>query len=322
MKRLAAALALCFFSVLRSGWAAEPSAVKVNIPSKSLAIMPFYFGKDKGFFAREGIDLQLVLMAPPTAIAALVAGELDFSMTLGAGASAIMQGHPLKRVIYVQQDPAFALTALPEIKSIEGLKGKIIAVNSPNDATGMSAKEILKGNRIDPSGVAFLATQTMENSVLALTSRKVQATILAPPFAQQAEAKGYNRLAEAGEYAPLSTIGLMGSVRYLQGKSATVLAMIRALLRTMAYLRDPMNRDEMIQYISGYHKIDRSIADKAFSAILAAHSKDGTKPRKALQREIEVYRENLKIARAFTPEDFEDMSYLKLAQDALAKGGK
>ena len=215
MKRIAAALVLAFFCVLRSGWAAEAIRVKVNIPSKSLAIMPFYFGKDKGFFAREGIDLQLVLMAPPTAIAALVAGELDFSMTLGAGASAIMQGHPLKRVIYVQQEPAFTLTALPEIKSIEGLKGKAIAVNSPNDATGMSAKEILKGNGVDPSGVAFLATQAMENSVLALTSRKVQATILAPPFAQQAETKGYSCLAEAGDYAPLSTIGLMGSMKYL-----------------------------------------------------------------------------------------------------------
>ena len=90
----------------------------------------------------------------------------------------------------------------------------------------------------------------------------------------------------------------------------------------MAYLRDPTNRDEVIQYISGYHKIDRSIADKAFTAILAAHSKDGTKPRKALQKEIEVYRENLKIVKSFTPEDFEDMTYLKLAWDALTKEGK
>lgn len=301
------------------GWGASAPATKVavNIPSKSLAIMPFYFGKEKGFFASEGIDLQLVLMAPPTAIAALVAGELDFSMTLGAGASAIMQGHPLKRIIYLQQNSAFALVALPEIRSMLELKNKVIAVNSPNDATGMSAKEILKGNGIDPSAVAFLSTQTMENSVLALTSRKVQATILAPPFAEQAEAKGYTRLAEAGEYAPLSTIGLMASVKYLQTKPATVLAMIRAVLRTLAYLQDPMNRNEVIQYISSYHKIDRVIADRAFSTISAAYSKDGTKPRVALQREIDVYRENLKITKSFGPEDFEDMSYLRRARESF-----
>ena len=74
-------------------------------PSKSLSIMPYYFGKDKGFFAAEQIEPQLVMMAPPTAIAAMVAGELDFSSTTGAATSAIMRGLPIRRVFYVQQDP-------------------------------------------------------------------------------------------------------------------------------------------------------------------------------------------------------------------------
>ncbi len=38
--------------------------------------MPYYFGKDKGFFAAEQIEPQLVMMAPPTAIAALVGGRI------------------------------------------------------------------------------------------------------------------------------------------------------------------------------------------------------------------------------------------------------
>ena len=60
--------------------------------------MPYYFGKDKGFFAAEQIEPQLVMMAPPIAIAALVGGELDFSSTTGAATSAIMRGLPLRRV--------------------------------------------------------------------------------------------------------------------------------------------------------------------------------------------------------------------------------
>jgi NitT/TauT family transport system substrate-binding protein len=312
---LAAALVLC----ASTAWSAQ-ARVSVNIPSKSLAIMPFYFGKDKGFFAGEGIDLQLVLMAPPIAITALVSGELDFVITLGAGAPAIMQGHPLKRIMYVQQDLTFALTAQPEIKSIRELKGKIIAVNAPNDATGMSVKEILKGNGVDPSSVTFLGTQTMENAVLALTSKRVQATVLAPPFAEQAEVNGYNRLAEARDYAPLSTIGLMATVKSMQSNTTTGLAMIRALLRTLGYLQSPANRDEVIQYISVFHKLDRAIAGKAFSSMLAAYSKDGTKPHAAVQKEINVYRENLKIAKSFTPNDLEDLSYLRRVQESLATG--
>ena len=68
--------------------ASAPAKVTIHVPSKSLSIMPYYFGKDKGFFAAEQIEPQLVMMAPPTAIAALVAGELDFSSTTGAATTA------------------------------------------------------------------------------------------------------------------------------------------------------------------------------------------------------------------------------------------
>ena len=106
--------------------APAPTKVTIHIPSKSLSIMPYYFGKDKGFFAAEQIEPQLVMMAPPVAIAALVAGELDFSSTTGAATSAIMRGLPIRRVFYVQQDPVHVLLAQPEIKSIEELIGKTV----------------------------------------------------------------------------------------------------------------------------------------------------------------------------------------------------
>src|SRR4030095_109474 len=61
--------------------AASPTKITIHVPGKTLAVMVFYFGKDKGFFSQEGIDAQLVAMAPPTAIVALVAGGLAFSHT-------------------------------------------------------------------------------------------------------------------------------------------------------------------------------------------------------------------------------------------------
>jgi ABC-type nitrate/sulfonate/bicarbonate transport systems, periplasmic components len=136
--------------------ASSPIKITIHIPGKSLAVMVLYFGKDKGLFFEQGIDAQLVAMSPPVAIAAMVAGELDFSTTLGAATAAIMRGASLKRVFYVQQEPTFALTAQPEIKAIRELSGKVIGVNAPTDAMGMSARMILKGNGIDPSQVTFL----------------------------------------------------------------------------------------------------------------------------------------------------------------------
>ena len=59
--------------------AGAPTKVTIHIPSKSLSIMPYYFGKDKGFFAAEQIEPQLVMMAPPIAIAALAPDVVDVS---------------------------------------------------------------------------------------------------------------------------------------------------------------------------------------------------------------------------------------------------
>jgi ABC-type nitrate/sulfonate/bicarbonate transport system substrate-binding protein len=295
-----------------TAWGATvPTRITIHIPGKSLSVMVFYFGKDKGFFLEEGIDAQLVAMSPPIAIAAMVAGELDFSTTLGVATAAIMRGSSLKRVFYVQQDPTFALTAQPEIKTIRELTGKIIGVNAPTDAMGMSAKMILKGNRVDPSQITFLSTQVTDNAYKALLSKKITATLLPPPYAEEAEARGYSRLAEAKDYAPLSTIGLVASMQALAKNPSLVQSVIRGMLKTLAYLHNPMNRPEMAQYVAGSFKIAPAVADKALVSMLATYSRDGTKPRKAVENEIEIYRETLQITKAFTPEDLEDLSILR-----------
>src|SRR5262249_34673084 len=101
-----------------------------------------------------------------------------------------------------------------------------------------------------------------------------------------------------------------------------VQAMIAGLYRTMIYIHNPHNRSEMIQYIARYHGIDLALAEKAFTSQLQSYSKDGTKPRKAVEREIEIYREILKITKTFTPDDLEDMSLLKKLQEGAVVQGR
>ena len=302
------------FSAPTSEAAPQPTRVTIHIPSKSLSLMPFYFGRDKGFFSKDLIEMQLVTMGPPLAVVALVGGELDFSTTLGAATSAIMQGHPLRRIFYVQHEPAHVLIGQPEIKRVQDLTGKVIAVNAVTDATGMAARMILRGNGVDLSRVTLLTTQITDNAYKALVAGSVAATMMTPPYTEELEAKGYSRLAEAKTYAPLSFIGLVTSTAALAKNSAKAEALIAGLLKTLAYLHDPANRTEVVQYVAGFHNIDPALAEKAFASILPTFSKDGTKPRKDVEREIEIYREALKIAKTFTPDDLEDMSLLKKAQ--------
>jgi NitT/TauT family transport system substrate-binding protein len=279
--------------------------------------MPLFFGKDKGFFAREGIDVDLVLMSPPTAIAALVAGELDFSTTVGAGISATMRGLPIKRVLYIQQFVTFALMAAPEVKSVRELVGKSLGAVALTDATAIAAREILKGNGVDPSAVNFFYTQSTESSRTALTSKKLAAAMLPPPLAEETQVRAFNRLAEAKDYSPLSGIGLLASADALKTNPAKGVSVVRAVLRTMNYMRDPKNHGELVDYILKIHKIDNSVAAHALATVMAVYSKDGTKPREFVQKEIDIYRDSLKITQAFTPEDLEDMSFARKALEPL-----
>jgi len=294
--------------------AAAPTKVTIHVPSKSLSVMPYYFGMDKGFFAAEQIEPQLITMAPPTAIAAMVAGELDFSSTTGAATSAIMRGLPLRRVFYVQQDPVHVLLAQPEIRSIQDLIGKAVGVTALTDAVGMSANVILRAHGIEAGKVTLLAMQVTDNAIQSLITRRVAATLLAPPYVQELEAKGYVKIADARTYAPLSFIGLVSSMETMKKTPQKVQSMVAALYRTMNYLVNPANRNEVVQYVSKYHKLELPLAEKAMAAQMLGYSKDGTKPRAAVEKEIEIYREALKVAKAFTPDDLEDMSWLRKAQ--------
>ena len=299
-------------------WAGQTNMrALIHIPTKSLTSMPLFFGKDKGFFSREGVDVDLVLMSPPTAIAALVAGELDFSTTVGAGISATMRGLPIKRILYIQQFVTFALMAAPEIQTVRDLVGKSVGAVAPTDATTIAAREILKGNGVDPSAVNFFYTQSTESSRTALTSKKLAAAMLPPPFAEETQVRGFNWLAEAKDYSPLSGIGLLASADALKKNPAKGVSVVRAVLRTMNYMRDPKNHGELIEYILKIHKIDANVAAHALATVMAVYSKDGTKPREFVQNEIDIYREGLKISQPFTPEDLEDMSFARKAFESL-----
>ncbi len=70
--------------------------VRLTVPAKALTLLPYYFGKAKGLFAREGIDLEIIVMRPPLGVTALLAGEVDYAAAGGVSLRAAMKGLPLR----------------------------------------------------------------------------------------------------------------------------------------------------------------------------------------------------------------------------------
>src|ERR1041385_8704369 len=57
--------------------------VRLTLPARALTFVPYYFGKSRGFYEREGIDLELIVMRPPIGVTALQAGEVDYTAAGG-----------------------------------------------------------------------------------------------------------------------------------------------------------------------------------------------------------------------------------------------
>jgi hypothetical protein len=63
--------------------------------------------------------------------------------------------------------------------------------------------------------------------------------------------------------------------------------------------------------------VDLVLMSPPTATVMAVYSKDGTKPREVVQKEIDIYREALKISKPFTPEELEDMSHQRRAYELL-----
>ena len=80
--------------------AQSPRKVKLTMPVVALTMSPVYLAKGKGFFAEEGLDVEITSTGGGGPdIRALIAGEADFTFTTGDNViMAYQEGKPLVMV--------------------------------------------------------------------------------------------------------------------------------------------------------------------------------------------------------------------------------
>jgi len=87
--------------------------VRLTVPAKALTFVPYYFGKAQGIFAKEGVDLEIIVMRPPLGVTALVSGDLDYTAAGGLSFRAAMKGVPIRTVAFIQTRLVLASSVSP-----------------------------------------------------------------------------------------------------------------------------------------------------------------------------------------------------------------
>src|SRR4029453_6108506 len=122
--------ALSFFaSSIAPAEGQELKKVRIGYPAFSLTFLSFFFAKDAGIFKRNGFDVDLVQLAGAVQTAALVAGEIDYLTGITGPLVAAPRGLPFKGIMIPHDRPLFWVIANSEIRRLEDLLGKTVAVD-------------------------------------------------------------------------------------------------------------------------------------------------------------------------------------------------
>jgi NitT/TauT family transport system substrate-binding protein len=225
------------------------AAEKITVGIGGVALMvylPTVVAKSKGYFAEEGLDVDILDIkgGGSQAASALIGGSVDFSANaIDHAIKAKTRGKDLVAVHSHVRLPVMALVVASKykgvIKSIADLKGRPVGVTSPGSQTHMVLGYLLVKAGLKPDDVKVVGAggSTMP---LALEKDSIHAGMLLDPFFTvfMKQGKGYalvdmfstkgTREAMGGEVQGTT---LLTTPEFIARRPATVQKMVNALVK-------------------------------------------------------------------------------------------
>jgi ABC-type nitrate/sulfonate/bicarbonate transport system substrate-binding protein len=194
-------VALAFVVLSSLLLAQQPQKIKINYPARTGTTWPLYIAKDGGYYAKYGLDVDLVFGVHPAGIAMVVGGEAVMTnYTLEQAMQAASKDGSLIAYASSFKKSLFALMS-KNTASVKDLKGKSIGVSQIGDAPYNYAIGILAKNGLTPRDVQWLTVGSDVNGrVAALVAGRVDASMITAPVYFKLEAEGYKSLANISDY--------------------------------------------------------------------------------------------------------------------------
>lgn len=213
-----------------------------------------FIGRDRGIFAEHGMDVTVnVVGGVPELAAAVTSGQAQLACSAPtAVASAVNQGLPFTMVApgieYTKDNPGSFLmtTGDSPVTGIAQLGGTTVAVNALNTLPHLATMAMLQDSGVDPAGVTFVNI-AFPNIGQALETGQVQSGILQPPYQQDLEANGGQRIASPYDFVnggePFVYTVWFGTEDFAAANPEAVRAVRDAMTEISVWANDPANAD-------------------------------------------------------------------------------
>jgi len=254
---------------------AEAQKVRIGVPVLDVTQSALYVARDRGYYRKEGLEVDLILMRGGVANQALIAGNVEFTTVPTAGLQAALQGAPLKVVLSTFQKPMFWLYSRSEIRNVKELSGKKVAVSSLGAAGDSALRELLKKNGMDENReVAILAIGTTATRLGALSTGVVDAAMMTFPHNITAAESGFRELVS---FIASEIIQLQGAIVTREGLLRTETALVEKFLRATikGIIYYSTNRSGAVPILAQNTKSQESLAMKVYDLVKPALTPDG-----------------------------------------------
>lgn len=301
---------------------AEARKVTVAVPVLDVTQSALFVARDQGYFQKEGLEVELILMRGGVANQALIGGNVEFTTVPTAGLQAALQGAPLKVVLSTFHKPMFWLFSRPEIRSVKELHNKKVAVSSLGAAGDSAFRELIKKNGMDENrDVAVLAIGTTATRLGALSTGVVDAAMMTFPHNITAAESGFRELVS---FIASDIIQLQGAIvtreALLNTEPALVEKFLRAMIRGILYYTQ--NRSGAIPILARNMKTQENLAAKIYDLVKPALTPGGILSEDLQKRIMAPLLERINRREASTAKFFDFALARKLNNEIRADGWK
>jgi NitT/TauT family transport system substrate-binding protein len=310
---LAVILALSFTA---SFVAAQTPAEKLRVAYTVIAPtqLNVWTAKDMGFYAKNGLDVELVLLVgAPLAVAALVGGETPIVHTGAsavitsnlAGSGAVLIAGAINRFPYV-------LFVTDQIKRVEDLKGKKFGVSRIGSADNAAAVTVLEKFGIKESEITYVQAGSIPGRLAAMQTNALQATLLQAPETLKAKEIGLRALLDFTKLdVEWQQNGVAVTRDYIKKKPDTIRRFMRAYVDAIHYnLTNPKGAQKILQKYLAIK--DEKSVEEAYNEIVVKLTRRVPYPTEpGIQLFLDQLKQKNPKAGQVKPSEFTDVSFLK-----------
>jgi ABC-type nitrate/sulfonate/bicarbonate transport system substrate-binding protein len=275
--------------------AAEDEAV-VALPALNMAFSPNYIAEAKGFWEKSGLKVRIVQITGIGAMNAVLSKSADFSNSSGATIlRANMRGQKVVAIVNTYDGLAHELviskalaqsagvTAVsPYEKRAQALKGKKIAVGSPNTIPHGYLRYFARKGGVDPEREITVATMQPEASIAALKSGAIDGFVQSLPWTLIPVQDGSGVLLSSGlegkgefpELTPMAFNGVVARAGLCEEKPTVCTRLVAGYEEAMRFMH--ANRAESLDILKKRMPGgDPAVFDKAFDLTVRWTPKSG-----------------------------------------------